>query len=75
MKPAVVDVKPAESVRASADLVVAKYVAIGKALKSAKRDELWARFRLIRINEAIATPTSRQQTLVALASIERAISQ
>lgn len=76
VKPAVVDLKPAVAqvqppVGDSADSVVAKYVAVGKALKTAKSDELWARFRLIRINEAIATPDGRRNTLVVLAAIEK----
>lgn len=74
LKSAVVEVKPVV-VRDSADSVVAKYVAVGKALKGARNDEAWARFRLIRINEAIATAAGRHDTLVALAAIEKQIAK
>jgi hypothetical protein len=70
-QPAVAVREPAVApVRDSADSVVAKYVEIGRALKTAHNDELWARFRLIRINEAIATADGRRNALVALAAIE-----
>jgi serine/threonine-protein kinase len=70
-QPAVAMREPAIApVRDSADSVVAMYVDIGRALKTAHNDELWARFRLIRINEAIATADGRRNTLIALAAIE-----
>ena len=74
VKPAVAQMPAVVDTRDSAVSVVAKYVAVGKALKTAKNDELWARFRLIRINEAIATADGRRSTLVALAAIEKQIS-
>ena len=61
-----------ESVDASA--VAARYVQIGKALKGGS-DELWARYRLIRINDALKSEVSRRDTLLALRAIERAIAR
>jgi hypothetical protein len=61
----------------SVDVLVAKYQAVAKTLKaqpaSPATDDLWMRFRLIRINESMATQHSRRQALALLAAIEKAI--
>jgi serine/threonine protein kinase len=61
----------------SVDVLVAKYQAVAKKLKaqpaSPATDDLWMRFRLIRINESMATQHSRRQALALLAAIEKAI--
>ena len=58
----------------SAAAVVARYVAVGNALRGGP-DALWARYRRIRIHDAIATVASRQGTLATLAQIENALAR
>ncbi len=58
----------------SSAAVAARYTQVGKALRGAS-NELWARYRLIRINEVLATPASRHEALIALADIERSIAK
>jgi serine/threonine-protein kinase len=60
---------PAE-IADTSSAVAARYVAVGKALRGSS-DELWARYRLIRINDALKTETSRREALAALSDIER----
>jgi serine/threonine-protein kinase len=55
----------------TASALAARYVAVGKALRGSS-DELWARYRLIRINDALKTEASRRETLALLSDIERA---
>jgi hypothetical protein len=57
---------------ATAGVLAARYVAVGRALRGAP-DALWARYRLIRINDALASEDSRMKALVSLSDIERAI--
>jgi hypothetical protein len=61
----------------SVDSVVAKYQAVAKKLKqqpkSPATEDLWMRFRLIRINESIATQQTRHQALALLTAIDKAI--
>jgi serine/threonine-protein kinase len=55
----------------TANDVIAKYVAVGKALKAYTGvDALWQRYRLIRINEAIATAEGKRSALLVLRRIE-----
>jgi serine/threonine-protein kinase len=53
--------------------VAARYVEVGRKLRGAP-DTLWARYRLIRINDAMATQASRKQVLATLTTIEQAVS-
>jgi serine/threonine-protein kinase len=61
----------------SVDAVVAKYQAVAKKLKqsaaSPETTDLWMRFRLIRINESIASVQGRRQALALLGAIDKAI--
>jgi hypothetical protein len=52
--------------------VARRYMAVGKALRGAP-DELWQRYRRIRINDALARPDVRHAALATLAEIERAL--
>ena len=63
---------PGTPVVQTSRLLATRYVEVGRALRGAP-DELWARYRLIRINDALGSETSRKQALVSLAEIERAI--
>ena len=56
----------------SAANVAARYIAVGRALRGAP-DELWQRYRRIRINDALATADSRRAALATLDAIERAL--
>ncbi|HUS29819.1 MAG TPA: protein kinase [Kofleriaceae bacterium] len=61
----------------SVDALVAKYQAVAKKLKHSaagpQTEDLWMRFRLIRINESIATQQTRRQALALLGAIDNAI--
>jgi tRNA A-37 threonylcarbamoyl transferase component Bud32 len=54
--------------------VAARYIAVGKALRGAP-DELWQRYRRIRINDVLQTAATRQQTIDTLAQIEAALAR
>jgi hypothetical protein len=69
-EPAPAAVAPTESGDTSS-AVAARYVAVGKALRGSS-DELWARYRLIRINDALRSEASRREVLATLTDIERA---
>jgi serine/threonine-protein kinase len=56
----------------TAKAVAERYAAVGRALRGSP-DELWERYRRIRINDAIGTVEGRQAAMTALAEIERAI--
>jgi serine/threonine-protein kinase len=69
-EPAPVAIAPTE-IGDTSSAVAARYVAVGRALRGSS-DELWARYRLIRINDALKTEASRREVLATLTDIERA---
>jgi serine/threonine protein kinase len=65
---------PAAATDDSPDALAARYRAIGEALRKANgADELWQRYRLIHLGDAMATPATRAQALATLDAIERAL--
>ena len=56
----------------SSAVLAARYIAVGEALRGAP-DELWQRYRRLRINEALASPDARRAALTALDEIDRAL--
>ncbi len=61
-----------QPVIAPSKVLATRYLEVGRALRGAP-DALWARYRLIRINDALANEASQKQALIALADIERAL--
>jgi len=65
---------PAPARDESAEALATRYQAIGNALRKARgADELWQRYRLIHLGDAMATPAAREQAFAALDAIEHAL--
>jgi serine/threonine-protein kinase len=62
----------ASKLEPTAQNVVERYVAVGRKLRGSAGGQ-WSRYRLIRINDALATKASRTVALAALADIERSL--
>ncbi|MBV8759642.1 MAG: serine/threonine protein kinase [Deltaproteobacteria bacterium] len=66
-------VAPAPARDTSADALAARYRAIGNALHARGTDELWQRYRLIHLGDAMASADTREQAFAALDAIEHAL--